>query len=181
MLDAAAAGAAYARTAARSNVFLAATLEAAGRPCPVRVRNISRLGALLDGPDLPDKDSAVILRRGSLSASADIAWRDRDQCGVRFTTAISVGEWIRRVGHPGQEQVDTLVRLVRSAATRDQRAFGPAHQPDSVAAVSHDLSEVCDRLANVPLMVESQCEELLRLDVIAQRLRQLLQAADGRR
>ena len=176
MLEGVAAEESNARADDRSNVFLAATLVAAGRSFPVRVRNISPGGALIGGADLPSAGLAVILRRGSLSTSADVAWREPSQCGVRFSTSIDVAEWVRRVGHPGQEQVDALVRLVRPPALPGE--VSPVFTPsgDSISAISQDLSETCDQLANVAEFLEGQPEELLRLDVIAQRLRQLLEA-----
>ena len=165
-----------ARAAARSNVFLAATLVAAGRSFPVRVKNISEGGALIDGADLPAAGLSVMLRRGSLSTAAVVAWSERPHCGVRFSTSIRVAEWVRRIGHPGQEQVDALVRLVRRPKVPGEGSPVLAPSGDSISAISQDLSETCDRLANFSGFVEEQAEELLRLDVIAQRLRQLLEA-----
>lgn len=174
MLNGVAAGAANARAAARSNVFLAATVIAAGRSYPVRVRNISQGGALIEGADLPQEGSAVVLRRGSLSTPADIAWRDPNQCGVRFSTSIEVAEWVRRIGHAGQEQVDTLVMLARRPMlSREPSDFYSSG--DSICAISEDLSRTCDRLADDAKFVEGQREEFLQLDAIAQRLRQFLQ------
>ena len=176
MSQAVAAEVSNARAAARANVFLAATLVAAGRSFPVRVRNISQGGALIDGVDLPAPGLAVILRRGSLSADADVAWSEPPHCGVRFSTSIRLAEWVSRIGHPGQEQVDALVRMVRRPMLHREGSLVLSPSKDSISAISRDLSETCERLANIPQWVDEQAEELLRLDVIAQRLRQLLDA-----
>ena len=74
----------------RSNVFLAATLVVAGTSVPVRVRNISARGALIDGGKLPPEGTAIELRRGSLAATGAIAWHVSGQCGVRFDADIDV-------------------------------------------------------------------------------------------
>jgi hypothetical protein len=165
------------RADARSNVFLAATLVAAGTSGPVRVRNISPRGALLDGPNLPPQGSAVGLRRGSLKANGEIAWQERDQCGVRFKTEVEVEGWVR-VGHAGQHRVDKIVTLLHRPPFRDAASLVLTSSEDSVSAISEDLTETCERLANIADLVAAQPEELLRLDAIAQRLRQHLQALD---
>lgn len=170
-----------ARAAARSNVFLAATLVAAGKSFSVRVRNISQGGALIDGSDLPAAGMEVILRRGSLRAPAEVAWSELRHCGVRFNTPIRLADWVSRIGHPGQEQVDALVRIVRDPMLPSERSLVLAPSEDSISAISQDLSETCERLANFSQLVDDQAEELIRLDVIAQRLRQLLEAVGNAR
>src|ERR1051325_1703403 len=85
-------GSADPRSNVRANVFLAATLIAAGNSRPVRIRNISSQGALLDGPALPPEGSIVHLRRGSLSVDGEVAWQVEDQCGLRFGTDVMVSD-----------------------------------------------------------------------------------------
>ena len=76
----------------RSNVFLSATLLAAGVTLPVRIRNISPTGVLLDGAGLPPQGSVIHLRRGSLSVGGEIAWQRDGQCGVRFDAGVVVND-----------------------------------------------------------------------------------------
>lgn len=52
----------------------------------------------------------------------------------------------------------------------------PAARADSLAAISADLVEACERLAARPELVKAWAEELLQLDAIAQRLRNIVQA-----
>jgi hypothetical protein len=170
------------RTDRRSNVFLTATLVMAGGSVAVRVRNISARGALVDGPGLPAEGATVDLCRGSLIAHGDIAWQADDQCGVRFDADIDVESWTRRVGHTGQQAVDDMVALVRRpAATGAASPVPPASlmqaaRQDSLALISADLAEACERFAARPDFVNNCAEELLELDAIAQRLRNVLSA-----
>lgn len=181
MLTKSAGGAAESRAGRRSNVFLTATLVMAGGSVAVRVRNISPRGALLDGPHLPPAGAAVDLRRGSLVAHGEIAWLTDDHCGVRFAADVDVESWTRRVGHTGQQKVDDMVALVRRpAATASVSPVPPvspvlAPRQDSLAAISADLAEACERLAARPDLVNACAEELLELDAIAQRLRNAVQ------
>jgi hypothetical protein len=155
----------------RSNVFLAATLVTAGGSAAVRVRNISARGALIDGAGLPPEGAAVELRRGSLAAQGEVAWHDAGHCGIRFSAAIDVDVWTRKVGHAGQQAVDQIVALARRPVTGDASPARQTPHDDGLAAIGDDLEAVCDRLAGHPELVAGCSEELLKLDAIAQRLR----------
>jgi len=161
----------------RSNVFLTATLVMASGSVAVRVRNISARGALIDGAALPPEGTAIELRRGSRAAAGDIAWRDAAHCGVRFDADIDVEAWTRRVGHAGQHAVDDLVAQVKRPAAAAALAPAPAPRADSLAAISADLTQTCERLAARPDIVTACAEDLLALDAIAQRLRNVLSAS----
>ena len=175
MFNMPAGGAAESRAGRRSNVFLTATLVMAGGSVAVRVRNISPRGALLDGPHLPPAGVAVDLRRGSLIAHGEIAWLTDDHCGVRFAADVDVESWTRRVEHTGQQRVDEMVALVQRPAATDPVAPFPAARQDSLASISADLAEACERLAARPDLVEACAAELLELDAIAQRLSNAVQ------
>ena len=171
-------GPADARTGIRSNVFLNATIVAAGSSAQVRVRNISKRGALIDGSRLPSEGSLVHLKRGSLSAFGEIAWRTQTQCGIRFADPVDVPLWVRRVEQAGQDRVDRLIHLARGNLVPDPAQDIAERAEDSVARVSADLCKACELLAEVPAFVE-QSGELLKLDAIAQRLANLVKSPSG--
>ncbi|HEX9947586.1 MAG TPA: hypothetical protein VGA98_08605, partial [Allosphingosinicella sp.] len=52
------------RVAPRTNLLLAATAEVGGRSLPVRIRNLSETGALIEGAGLPDAGMSLVLARG---------------------------------------------------------------------------------------------------------------------
>jgi hypothetical protein len=168
-------GGAEARAARRSNVFLTATLVTAGRSLPVRVRNISARGALVDGANLPPEGAPVDLRRGKLVANGEIAWSTGGVCGVRLHEDIDVEEWTQRTGHSGQQAVDQIVALVRRPATGAGPGAAtdirPSPRDDQLSAISEDLDAACERLAGNSEFVASCAEDLVKLDSIAQRLR----------
>jgi hypothetical protein len=165
----------------RSNVFLAATLLAAGVSHAVRVRNISETGALLDGPTLPSEGATINLRRGSLSADGEVAWQKKGQCGVRFGASVVVSDWVKRIEHGGQARVDQMVALVRNlpGSSPGRPTLAHVETEDSLQSISADLVKVCERLASVHVIVAEHGEELLQLDAIAQRIRHLLTELDG--
>lgn len=158
------------RSEGRSNVFLTATLQAGGRSSPVRIRNISARGALVDGPALPPVGTAVRLVRGSLSAVGQLAWTGAGQGGLTFDATIDVADWVRRIGHSGQQRVDSVVAALRSGTSPD----GPdSRLEQTLQEISDSLDQLSERLAQTPGMSVQFAEDLLKLDSIAQALRRL--------
>jgi len=157
------------RSQNRSNVFLSASLLVDGASLPVRVRNMSRRGALLDGSSLPQAGAKVRLVRGELSAEGNIAWRRESQAGIRFAGEIDVASWVKRVGHTGQQRVDNAIAALR----RHEAVPDFESQKPSLERISLELQVICDRLAGSPTMTAEFGEELVQLDTLTQSLRQL--------
>lgn len=168
------------RIASRSNVFLAATLYARDEALPIRIRNLSDHGAMLEGSGLPGEGVKVQLQRGSLSASAEIAWQ-RDQFrGVWFDEPIEAAFWVKAVGHSGQRRVDMVLSALRQGTLRQPEPLPPARSPDELASLGRELQQICERLAALPNMSVQLAEDLLKLDGMAQSLTKLAQAGAGK-
>jgi hypothetical protein len=127
---------------------------------------------------LPPQGSVIHLRRGSLSAGGEIAWQRDGMCGVRFDAGVVVNDWVRRTEHKGQARVDEMIALVRNSPKDRGGSAGPQESADSLRSISAELTQSCERLANLPDVVATCSDEILRLDAIAQRLTNLVEAAD---
>jgi len=158
------------RAAARSNVFLTATLDAGARSYPVRIRNISREGALLEGDELPAAGCSVRLRRGHLQTRGEVAWEAGQTRGIRFADQVDVPHWIRRPEHDGQRTVDEAIADYRSGGFPETDV---AQGRDTIELICTDLDGVCERLAAQPELISQLAEEIMTLDTIVQRLRVL--------
>lgn len=156
------------RAEGRSNVFLSATLQAGADQYAVRIRNISSHGALIDGAKFPGQGTKVCLSRGILTVAGQLAWQDGHYGGITFDTQIDVDSWTQRTGHRGQQRVDMLVTALKRSEPVPEHL--EAAMPTSLAQMSAELNEVCERLANLPGMSATLAEELVRLDSLAQRL-----------
>jgi len=88
------------RRSRRSNVLLAATIEAFGSAIPVKLRNLSTEGALVEGKNLPLEGAKVVFKRNELSVESHIAWVLGDQAGVAFTREIACEEVLRNIPAP---------------------------------------------------------------------------------
>lgn len=161
------------RSDPRANVFLMATIGAGTTSNPVKVRNLSVHGALLEGSALPPSGAAACLRRGSLQVEGLIAWRDRTHCGIRFQSPIDVQEWVRRVGARDQQKIDAAIADIRAgSAVRQRSALASARgRSDLLASASAELLQISERIAAMPGMSIELAEELMKLDALAHSLK----------
>src|SRR5437763_783428 len=139
----------------RSNVFLSASLDTGANSMPVRVRNLSGGGAMLDAPNLPPKGTRVRLKRGTLSAVGTITWCNKTRGGMKFDSKLDLKPWVKPVGHAGQQQVDQVVASFR-AGEKALSIKGAATETPSLQLVSSTLDQICERLARVPA-VTGEC------------------------
>lgn len=172
------------RNGRRANVFLAGVLHAAGGAFPVRIRNLSPEGALADGNDLPDEGNAVRLQRGPFTVAARVVWRGDKGCGLRFSAAIPVEQWINYgTASCGQQRVDAMIADARSGTAGP----GPALQPcvpariDCIQAAT-EMEAICEHLrgaaedlASEPEFVVLAFDALQRLDIATAQLASLAQ------
>jgi PilZ domain len=158
------------RLDSRNNIFVMAALYANGRSVtPVRVRNVSRTGSLIEAASLPALGSAVRLSRASLSAPGTIVWIEGSRAGVRFDAPITVANWLPQRGRGiGQQFVDELFHQKRLSGAPE----GPQQQNGNGYGLAEELMELRS-------LLESAGEELAIDGVIATRHMVALQAIDG--
>ncbi|MEA3064400.1 MAG: hypothetical protein QOJ27_839 [Sphingomonadales bacterium] len=177
------------RASPRTNLLLAATAEVGGRSMPVRIRNLSETGALLEGAGLPDAGMKLVLARGDLHVSALVAWAAGGRRGVKFEGTTPVHEWtggtkpkpLECTGLRDQRRVDALQMQARSdaASGRDLRVSAPsvpsAGSPDLDKRLAHELGYVQrlleslgDELINDLFLVQRHGQSLQSLDLVGQ-------------
>ena len=100
------------RAEPRTNLFVAATIATDAMSGPVRLRNISPSGAKVEAAELPDVGMRVRLRRGTLSVSGVVGWRNGKAMGMRFDRPTDVQLWLPS-GQSSQQQVDCVVKALK--------------------------------------------------------------------
>lgn len=88
------------RKSRRSNVLLAASIEISGVVVPVKLRNLSTEGALIEGDSLPIEGTEVLFRRNDLSVNSRVAWVHKKQAGVAFNRPIPQEDVLRNIPTP---------------------------------------------------------------------------------
>lgn len=85
------------RRARRSHVLMAASIEAGGVSVPVKLRNLSSEGALVEGVNLPAVDSVVIFRKNELNLPGKVAWVTGNRAGIAFDAKLAPESVLRHV------------------------------------------------------------------------------------
>jgi hypothetical protein len=153
------------RVEPRSNIFVMAALYAEGRPVtPVRLRNISRTGALIEAAALPSPGSVVRLSRATLAASGTLLWVRGSKGGIQFESPVAVGEWLPqgRRGF-GQQFVDELFHQKRLGGVR---------------VIEEGTGGLADELLGLRSSLECAAEDLALDAAVAARHLPSLQAID---
>lgn len=166
----------------RKNLMLAASIESAGTRAPVRIRNLSESGAMLDGATLPDAGAPIMLFRADIQVAATIVWREAGRCGIRFDNiAATVDEWItgKRAatfnGQRGQARVDAIQTAVRAGTALAPEPGLAAAQPLRPGELEQRISE---EIIYVQRLIDALGEELVEDPVMLQRHSRVLQNLD---
>lgn len=164
----------------RVDLLVRANIHAQPGSGVVRLCNISPIGALIEGQNLPSVGHEVELRRGALAVPGRIVWRGDDQAGVSFFARTEVAEWFPDA--PPQASVDRAFQRIleefREQPEPVKRAIPvPLHNSfitvDDMERVAASLDELADSLADNPQVVMQFAEKLQTLDIAAQLLRKL--------
>ena len=88
------------RRSRRAPVLLAASIEVAGTPQPVKLRNLSEEGALIEGERLPLEGTTTFFQRNELRLKSRVVWVEGRYAGVAFARALKPEEVLRNVPQP---------------------------------------------------------------------------------
>jgi hypothetical protein len=154
------------RRQTRSSVFVAAHLEGEGAQAPVKIRNMSPNGAMIETALAPPPGTKVRLVRGSLVALGEVVWSRSPRCGLRFASELSVREWLAPPASLAQQRVDEVVAQLkaRPPGASDLVPFTPA--PEAPQArnpqLAHDLARALELLRDLGDELASSGETLAR-------------------
>jgi len=166
----------------RKNLLLSASIEAGGLKAPVRIRNLSEGGAMIDGTALPDVGTALVLRRLEIEIGATTVWRASGRCGMKFEGSVSVEEWVsgvRRLSFgTGQARVDAIQAAIRSGAplpAESEEHDPPVELPpvesriaEEISYARHLLDKVGDELTDDPVILQRYSHSLQGFDEACQ-------------
>lgn len=169
-----------ARREQRTSLFVMATIYSAAGSAPVKIRDMSSRGALIEGAVIPPAGTEVRICRGSLSVISQVAWSKEGRAGLLFGSTVSVSDWLpggRRPAH--QERVDRMVQEVRAlGVAAASPAAAVATGSSQVTALEltelrQAIEALADDLADDPAVLERHASKLQTLDLTAQILRKL--------
>ena len=167
-------------------MFVMATLVFGGVANPVKVRNMSSLGALVEGAALPLPGMPCRLAREGQNIEADVVWGQGGKVGLRFRNRAQIDQWYP-AGRRTQAEVDRAVAQARaelpagsSYAAAPARSAAPLMSCSisavEVLATADAMEALSDDLASDPAVIARFMTKLQTLDIAVQTLRKL---ADG--
>lgn len=166
------------RRQARSSIFLAAIMCAGTERAPVKIRNMSPGGAMVESAVAPVAGSKVDLIRGMLVAQGTVVWSLANRCGVRFASEVSVKCWLAATTQVEQQRVDEIVALVKSGATErvlsnvtPRQARSHEQLVGDLGAVIQLMQDLENELASSDATLERHGMKLQNLDIAMQMVR----------
>jgi hypothetical protein len=114
------------RKTRRSNVLMAASLELSGTSVPVKLRNLSADGALVEGDKLPIEGASILFRKGDLSMPGNVAWVKGRQAGVSFAQKLNPEQLLRHVPAPRPRVAPSFRRPGFKASQGGDTGYGDA-------------------------------------------------------
>ena len=90
------------RKSRRSPVYLAASVEIAGAPQAVKLRNLSEEGALIEAERLPLEGTTTFFERNELRLKSRVVWVEGRYAGIAFARPLRQEEVLRHVPQPRQ-------------------------------------------------------------------------------
>lgn len=153
---------------------MAATLYADTGSLPIRIRNMSRSGALIESAVLPELGEKISVKRGQLQAAGRIVWRSGRRAGVSFEAAVHVSDWMKRQMSEGQERVDAMMASLKQGDT------GPDGSSANRPSVTGELTmlrfelEEMGRLLIADAILVATHPEIQAIDISLQRIDRIL-------
>ncbi len=170
----------HSERAPRTNLLLSATIETATLKAPVRIRNLSEGGALLEGGAFPDVGGVLTLRRLEIAIDATVVWRAASRCGVQFKGKAAVADWVsgtqsRSSPDISQARVDSIQAAIRAGRPIPTSEDGSAAPP----IVDADLDRrIAEEISYVKRLLEIVGNELTDAPIVVQRYSRSLQSFD---
>jgi hypothetical protein len=154
--------------------MMAAIVRASGLSAPVKIRDLSDSGALLEGDQLPEAGALIVLTRNKVAEDADVVWKRGDRCGVRFRQRIVVEIW------RGVEAAAPSSHLCMRDESSLEGSGAPAGSVrHSHVAIGAELNaRVGEELAYIQRLIEAIGNELVSNPLIVHRHGTTLQQFD---
>jgi len=161
------------RAAQRVNTLLVAEALVGNARWPVKIRNISQFGAMLESPTRLDLKTSVVISRGSLRAAGEVVWSRDKSVGMRFFEATNVEEWIGVSTSDAAASFQTSGRLedhFSNPLTDEIAAIRISEELDYVARMTSSVSAM---LSDDPILRVRHCGRIQELVMAADMLHQL--------
>lgn len=138
---------------------------------PVRIRNISECGALVESDVKVDVKCSIMLDRGPLRVAGEVAWHREGLFGVRFFEPLDFHEW---VGTPRKAEI-AAARSPSYSQTADTLTDEVLTRRlcDEISYVSRVIRAVAEGLSEDPILRVRHASRLQQLCIGEQMLSEI--------
>lgn len=174
-----------ARRLARSSIFVSAVMIVGHDQAPVKIRNMSVSGAMVESTLTAPPGAKVQLLRGRLLAEGTIVWVSKNRLGLKLDAETSVKDWLASPAKAEQGRVDDIVSLIKAGRALPQSEKDPSvkfefRQPNAqcisdLEAIVNLIQELEDDLASSVETMTRHEVKLQNLDIAMQMLRSIAQ------
>lgn len=103
---------------------MSASLELSGSSVPVKLRNLSADGALVEGDQLPVEGASILFRKGDISTSGMVAWVNGRQAGISFAEKLDPEQLLRHIPVPRPRVAPKFNRPGLKKFTESDQGYG---------------------------------------------------------
>ena len=162
----------------RTNLFVAATLSWSSSSSPVRVRNLSSSGALLETSELPRIGERVKLRRGMVAATGVVVHRNGTKIGVHFERPIKIDDWLPASSFVERRASANLQSLKPQpsgyiASAEQMQLSAGSSRYEELHGIADMLNALADAMSEDREIVGRYLDKLQVLDLASQALRRV--------
>lgn len=111
------------RATRRARVLLAARLRTPDGEIDCRLRDLSRMGALLECKPTPAVGSQVVFLRGKVSIPARVAWSAADRIGIEFERPIDEQEMLVQLKGSSSSEIPEVYQRIGRTMTVEERRY----------------------------------------------------------
>lgn len=115
------------RQGKRARVLLAAKLQTPYGEIDARLRDLSRMGALVECTPVPPTGTEVVFVRGTIAVPARVAWAGAGRVGLEFHYMIDEADVLIQMKRTGTKTAERFRRPgIREDASEKERALAKA-------------------------------------------------------
>jgi hypothetical protein len=165
------------RGAVRTNLFVLAALRTATDQAPVRIRNVSPFGMLVESSLLPSRGTLVEVMRGSLSARGSVVWANGGKVGIKLVNEIDTAEWLPVRVNRKQSLIDEVFAAAKIKPSKDELSnySGDVRDTSDLFSLAEDLNWILQNLLEDNDTTSKHCVALQKLDIASHKVRKLIE------